>query len=128
MRNRAAVVRKPYQWEKDFEAAAGKPTETDPKWERLVERAFRDWERDPWSLHGWKMIAGFMIWNERNARRAYREWAEFRQCIRKHGGRYVADPALLMNLQHEFLCRREGRRGRIEFARSRQRQSGGQFS
>jgi hypothetical protein len=125
------VAKRPYQWERDFIAATGKSTPPSPAYERLVEAAFDKWETDRYSLKGWKAIAAFMRWDERNARHAYSEWPQFRRCIRKTGGRYAANPAELMNLQREFLCRREGRldpRRRSATSLARARNAGGRFT
>jgi hypothetical protein len=111
----------------DFAAAAGKAAPTDPVFERFVRAVFERYEKDSFSLRGWEEIARFQRWDARNARRAYSKWPAFQNCVIKRGGRYYADPAMLMNLQHEFLCRREGREGRSEFARKRARSTSGTF-
>lgn len=129
-RKRAAVARRLYQWEKDFAAAKRATAPTDPVFEKLVRDAYERYETDSYSLRGWAEIAGFQRWDARNARRAYASWPAFRKCVIKRGGRYFANPAMLMNLQHEFLCRREGRlkpERRGEIARKRVRARRGRF-
>ena len=121
------MARRAYKWEVAWRNTGGGKRPTDPAQQRHAEAAFANWETDCYSLKGWKAIAAFMLWDERNARRAYAEWPEFRQCIRNRGGRYAANPAMLMDLQGEFLNRRDGRAGRCEFAQTRPRRSTGKF-